>query len=581
MKLMTKRTASFSAIIILIVFVACKKGISSPEIITPPPVDTIIPVTPPVDPPTAPTIGFFMNEWQPKNFIAPAFIDTTNAVGSTIVTINTANVITKVAPTLFGNNTNLWMTQMVTETALLNHITNLHPRILRGPAGSLSNKYFFNAVKDAPPADAPSQLLDAAGTAANAGYWYGRNNESWTLSNDNYYNVLQQTNSQGILCVNYGYARYGTSADPVAAAAHLAANWVRYDDGRTKYWEVGNENFGDWEAGYRINTATNKDGQPEYITGELYGKHFKVFADSMKKAAQQIGKTIYIGTIMVEAAPQSWNTNTVKTWNSGLLSQVGNAADFYIVHNYFTNYQTNANAAEILNTATTVPKTMMDFVTQALQLAGQQTKPIALTEWNIFSTGSKQQVSHIAGMHATMVLGELLKNKYGQASRWDLANAWDNGNDHGLFNIGDEPDGATKWNPRPAYYHMYYFQKMLGDRFIESSVTNNSNIISYASSYSTGQVAVTLVNKSATNQNVQVKVQNFNVGNRYYWYSLSGGNDNGEFSRKVFVNGKGPNGVSGGPENYTSLKAYSSTTANGVNINVPAMSVVNLVIDKK
>ena len=65
--------------------------------------------------------------------------------------------------------------------------------------------------------------------------------------------------------------RYGTSANPVAAAAHLAADWVRYDNGRTKFWEIGNESYGNWEAGYSIDVSKNKDGQPEFITGALYG----------------------------------------------------------------------------------------------------------------------------------------------------------------------------------------------------------------------------------------------------------------------------------------------------------------------
>jgi hypothetical protein len=104
--------------------------------------------------------------------------------------------------------------------------------------------------------------------------------------------MLQQSNNQGLITINYGYARYGTGTNPVSAAAHLAADWVRYDNGRTKYWEIGNENFGNWEAGYRINVADNKDGQPEYITGDLYGQHFRVFADSMRKAATEIGKQI-------------------------------------------------------------------------------------------------------------------------------------------------------------------------------------------------------------------------------------------------------------------------------------------------
>ncbi len=64
-----------------------------------------------------------------------------------------------------------------------------------------------------------------------------------------------------MITVNYGYARYGKSQNPVAVAAHLAAEWVRYDKGRTAYWEIGNENAGSWEAGYQINLADNK-GRP-------------------------------------------------------------------------------------------------------------------------------------------------------------------------------------------------------------------------------------------------------------------------------------------------------------------------------
>jgi predicted ABC-type ATPase len=56
--------------------------------------------------------------------------------------------------------------------------------------------------------------------------------------------MLQQTGNEGMITVNYAYARYSTSANPVAAAAHLAADWVRYDNGRTRYREIGNENDG-------------------------------------------------------------------------------------------------------------------------------------------------------------------------------------------------------------------------------------------------------------------------------------------------------------------------------------------------
>jgi hypothetical protein len=80
---------------------------------------------------------------------------------------------------------------------------------------------------------------------------------------------------------------------------------------------------------------------------------------------------------------------------------------------------------------------------------------------------------------------------------------------------------------------------------------------------------------------VEIKVQNFRKGSRYYWYTLTGGSDNGEFSRKVFVNGKSSVYASGGPANYTTLNAYSASTANGIRLMVPAKSVICLVIDKQ
>lgn len=565
------------------IILSCKKsnngGGTQPP---PPPPDTAVVVNPQVDPPLANTIGFFLDDWQPVNFVTPSYQDTVIATPATYtVTVDRSVVITKVPRAMFGNNSNLWMTQIVTEPSLMSHITKLHPHIIRFPGGSISDVFFWNAMPNTPPADAPAQLLNASGVAAPSGFWFGKNNDGWTFSVDNYYNMLQQTGNKGIITINYGYARYGKSANPVAAAAHLAADWVRYDNGRTQYWEIGNENYGDWEAGYRIKTADNQDGQPEILTGQLYGQHFKVYVDSMKKAAQEIGKTIYIGAVLVEAQPQSWETNTRKNWNNGVMTEVNGKADFYVVHNYYTPYNTNSTAADILNTATTETSKMMNFVKQSWQTNGATAKPIALDEWNIFATGSKQQVSHINGMHAVLLLGEALKNSYGMSARWDLANGWSNGDDHGMFNNGDEPDAVPKWNPRPAFYHMYYFQKFLGDRVVASSISGTTDIETVASSFSSGETGVTLTNKSTTNRTVEIKINNFRKGNRFYYYVLSGGTDNGEFSRKVFVNGKSSTYASGGPANYETLNAYSSTTTNGIKVTVPARSVVCLVVAKQ
>ncbi|TCC91786.1 alpha-L-arabinofuranosidase [Pedobacter frigiditerrae] len=569
----------------LLFLLACKK--TPKEVIAEPTVPTnpgnTGDIIPPKSVPVANTIGFFMDDWQGKAFVAPNFVDVPKSTSPANVTVGAdfSETVAKVSKYLFGNNTNPYIGQLATEPLLVGHVKNLSPNILRFPGGNIASVFFWNADANQKPADAPSTLYNTSGTSVNAGYWYGKNTANWTLSLANYYNFLQQTNSTGIITVNYSYARYGTSTHPDQVAAHLAADWVRFDKGKTKYWEIGNEDAGPWQAGYKINTATNKDGQPEIINGALYGKHFKVFADSMRKAASEIGSVIKIGGQLIQYDATTSSNVVDKNWNSGFLSAAAGAADFYIVHTYYTPYAQNSTASVILNTAVTESKMIMDYMKKTTQDNGASLKPIAMTEWNIFAEGSKQQVSHIAGMHAIMVLGELIKNNYGMASRWDLANGYSSGNDHGMFSLADEGDGTTKWTPRPAFYHIYYFQKYFGDRMVTSTVTGSTDVVSYASGYASGEAGIVLVNKGTSTQIVNTEIKNFNAGSRYYYYTLTGSNDNGEFSRKLLINDNGPDGVSGGPTNYQTLVARSATVVGGIKLTLPPRSVVYLVVDKK
>jgi hypothetical protein len=581
---MTKKSYTYFTCFCMAVILAagCKKskngGTVDPPVVVPPGEE----IKPQTDPALAATIGFFMNDWQPKTFITPAAANNVTPPATTgyTITVDRSEVISKISPALFGNNANTWMTQMVNQPALINHLTKNKPGYIRFPGGSISDIFFWNGLPATPPLNAPDKLVKADGAVEDAGYWFGKNTADWTLSVDNYYSMLQQTGNKGLITVNYGFARYGKGTNPVAEAAHLAADWVRYDNGRTQYWEVGNENFGSWEAGYRINTTNNKDGQPEYLTGALYAQHFKVFADSMRKAAQEIGKTIYIGAVILEAAAPAWETNTFKNWNAGVIPGIANTPDYYVIHSYYTPYNTNSTAAEILATGSNNTKQMMQYVKQQLQTYGVTEKPIALDEWNIFAVGSKQMVSHISGLHAVSVLSELLKQKYGFASRWDLANAWENGNDHGWFSQGDEADGIPKWNPRPAFYHMYFFQRFLGDKTVAVN-SSHSELEAYASSFTSGQMGVTIVNTGTTAKSTEVVIKNFLKGDRFYWYTLTGGTDNGEFSRKILVNGSTTALAAGGPDNYLTIAANAAVTANGIKLTVPARGAVFIGVDKK
>lgn len=547
---------------------------------TSPPADTAVTVVPVTDPPTAGTIGFFMNDWQARTFTAPPYKDTTVVTAARdTVTVDASSIITRIPRSIFGQNAAWWMTPMVTEPQFLSQTTDLTPHIIRFPGGSSSDGYFWNEPQGVTPPDAPDSLIDMNGSYLNPNYTYGMTNLNYEATLDDYYSMLQQTGNQGIITVNYGYARYGTSANPVTAAAHLAADWVRYDKGRTQYWEIGNENYGDWELGYRIDQSKNKDGQPEYITGQLYAQHFQVFADSMRQAASETGKTIYIGAVTYNTAPQSYDVPATQTWNSGMMAAIDNQADFYVVHNYFTPYNANTDAADILSDAAAVPAQMMTFVTRQLTSYGASVKPVALDEWNLQAIGSMQEVSNISGVFADLVWGEAIKNNYGMAARWDLLNGWNNGDDMGLYSDGSEPS-IPQFNPRPSFYYMYFFQKLLGDRLVPATVVG-AGLYAYGSTFTSGQAGAVIINTSTSPQSVYVKIRNFNAGANYYWYSLQGGTDNGEFSRKVYVNGEGPSLAAGGPSDYATLKAYGAAASGGIYVMVPARGAVCLAVDKK
>jgi len=543
------------------------------------------------DPSIAITQGFFLSNWQAKTFTAPSntqSVSKPSVDGAVTVVVDLSQITTKTSSLLFGNNINPFMSQVVDQPALMTNITALSPNIIRAPGGSLSDVYFWDGDANgnaAAPADAPSTLLDLNGNASTAGYWYGNNTQDWTLTLDNYYKVLQQSNSTGLITVNYGYARYGTGPTPVQTAAHLAAQWVRYDKGRTTYWEVGNECYGNWEAGYRIDVTKNQDGQPAVITGTVYGTHFQVFADSMRAAAAQVGNAnIKIGIVLTTTNDQNSNAG-VSNWNHDVLSAAGNTADFFVVHNYYTPFNANSTPAVIFSTPAPATSTMMSWVANSAQNAGVTQKPVAMDEWNIQAVGSSQQVSNIAGLHAVMVLGEALKNQISMASRWDLANGWANGDDQGIFSNssggGAEP-GAAAWNPRPAFYYMWFFQHYFGDRMVSATESGSSDIACYGSTFSSGQAGVVLVNQGSTDHTVNIQFNNYAIGTKYYYYELKGGSDNAPFSHDVYVNGVGPaSGNTGGPSNYNSITALGNAVSGGITVVVPAYGAVFLVADKK
>jgi hypothetical protein len=515
----------------------------------------------------------FLDDFELKTAEIPDAVNAVKPIDppSVIVTIE-SDTLGKISKYVFGNAIAAWCGAHDNPT-LVEGIELLAPTLIRFPGGSWSNGYFFNGV----PSDVPDSIYDGTTynsttkTATKTKFWGQTGVGGWQTTRDQYYALRENTDvAEGLITINYGYARYGLSEDPVAQAAHLAADWVRYDDGRTKFWEIGNENGGPWEYGWMIDTTLNKDGQPQIITGELYGKHFNVFVDSMKAAAEEIGSTIYIGGQVVIDGPTSWNF-VDRTWNEGFFNEVGDAADFYVIHNYFGSTYT---VKSLLNIAVSEPKRDMDYLKQDFINKNAYPKPIALTEYNMgLGATVIQSTSYINGMQAVILMSEMIKNNFGMAVRWLLISG-----EATMFYGGSDADYLN--HPHAEFYYLTYLQKFYGDHAI-SAASSDADILCYASRFSSGETAMVIVNKGTTQQVISVSTDSIGVGTKYYIYSFTGGTDNGDFSPNVYINGEGPSSsYQWGPyDQLFDIPANAYSIENEIKFTSPARSVQMIMIE--
>jgi len=217
-----------------------------------------------------------------------------------------------------------------------------------------------------------------------------------------------------------------------------------------------------------------------------------------------------------------------------------------------------------------------NYVRSTVEAAGMPMLPVALTEYNIFATGSNQAVSHANGMQAVLATGEMIRSGYGAACRWDLANGWDNGNDHGMYAY-NEPF-IPNYTPHPAFYHLYYMRRHTGDVLLKSTVTGAPGVVITPTAFSSGHIGASLVNTTKVRKVVRINLKDYGVGERFFTYTLTG-TEGTDFSRKVFVNGKGSNLEAGGPADYETIKASAVLIGEEIRVVLPPLSALYLLVE--
>ena len=136
--------------------------------------------------------GFFLDDWQERTAEIPNFemISKPSDPAKVTVKVEMDSVRKKVPPYLFGNNAVTWENKLPDNQTAMTDLYNLNPRVLRWPAGSGSNEYFWNASPGQRPSDIPAEISP----------WNGMNTDNWQMSLDEYYALRSAINSNGSIC---------------------------------------------------------------------------------------------------------------------------------------------------------------------------------------------------------------------------------------------------------------------------------------------------------------------------------------------------------------------------------------------
>ncbi|GAA2058842.1 cellulose binding domain-containing protein [Catenulispora yoronensis] len=385
------------------------------------------------------------------------------------VTVNTLEGLGTIPATGYGLNSAVWDSQM-NAPAVQGLLGQAGIGMLRYPGGSYGDIYHWQTNT------APGGYV-APGTDF-----------------DSFMGTVKTIGAQPILIANYG-----------TGTAQEAADWVRYANVTkgygAKYWEVGNENYGngyygaDWEADNHASKSPT-----------TYAQNVVQYSSAMKA----VDPTIKVGAVLT--LPGNWPDGVLAAgdaadWNRTVLSIAGSSVDFVIVH----WYPSGTGAATALGEPAQLPGELAQLRDEIGQYggAGAAHLGIALTEVN---AGVDEDTQPDALFGADTYFTALEQGVF-TVDWWDTHN--------GPQAISTAPDGATDYDdwgvlssgtcvgavcepalntPFPSYFALSMLSKLgrPGDRMVRAG-SDQQLVAAHAVRQADGKLAVMLVNKDPAN----------------------------------------------------------------------------------
>lgn len=422
------------------------------------------------------------------------------AATSAQVMINAGQSLGQLSTISKGLNTAVWDGDLL-DSAASSAIKNAGIGMLRFPGGSTSDVYHWQSNTLV----AGQGGLDASNTF------------------DAFMSMAQSVGAQPIITADYGA---GTAAE--------AAGWVQYANkggagyngpvptyaggsstGHTygvKYWEIGNEVYGDGTYGADWEYNNNTHSPATYANNVV----------AYSKAMKAVDSSIQIGAVLT--APGNWpdgvtNSSSPQSWNQTVLSTACSSINFAIVHWYPQNPGSESDAS-LLSDTNQIASMVSTVHSELSQYCGTHASAIQImvTETNsVSSDPGKQTVSVVNALYEADDYMDWLENGVANVDWWTLHNNAVAGNTssslYGNAQYGDygvlsnntcitgtgicEPAANT---PFPAYYGLQMLNDLghAGDTMVSSS-SNQTLIATHAVRQANGDLAVLLINKDPNN----------------------------------------------------------------------------------
>jgi len=403
------------------------------------------------------------------------------------VSVNAGTSLAVIPATGVGLNTAVWDANLL-DSEVPSLLTGIGIRALRFPGGSTSDDYNWQT----------DSIVTGQGGYANPVNTF-----------DAFMRVAKSVDASPIITVNYGSNTSGNGGGTPA----FAASWVRYANVTKgygiKYWEIGNEVYGNGEYGADWETDLHSAHDPG-----TYGANVALFSAAMKA----VDPTIKVGVAL--AAPGYWPDGQSPDWNTNVLAQCGTAIDFVIVH-WYAQSPGSESDAELLaapqrGTAGSPGIASMVSTVKSLisHYAGSHAANVEIfvTEFNSVSGNpGKQTITVVNAMFIADGIATWLENGVSNVDVWDLHNGSTAGNtssslfgsskfgDYGILSNASSGEPALD-TPFPTYYGMEMLSSLgkPGDKLV-TTASSNSLLSTHAVLQAKGDLTLLLLNKDPTN----------------------------------------------------------------------------------